>query len=151
LAATSIRHSTASTPCIFSALIHIRERQQDENAILRGIEQHDLGKLDVAARADLAGLRETIADCYRQHGALHEQLMEINARFLDLQARGFHASEPKAVADPETQILAPLLALSSSQLSPLADTVTSLMNRPKVTPLFDPLTLLEVLEQGQVS
>jgi hypothetical protein len=132
-------------PRIAEALEHIRERQQEEAAILQAVSTQDLDRLADQARADLVALRETVEDCQYQHAGLHHEVMGINDRYLALQGNAFRAHERSALSDIEQDILLPLLHQPRERLTELAPAITAELNPARLPKLFDPLLLVDLI------
>lgn len=127
------------------ARTHLEERLRHDQDLLRSIEARQEVASDKDA-AQLAGLRDTVEECYRRHMQLHGRIIPANQDYLREQDRQvFRPRLAASYPDLEADVLRDALARPAGALADLADALLARFQPPRPPPQLRLVSLIDRL------
>lgn len=144
----SISWSKDVKPFLKRSRDHIAERLEYEGDMLSSLDRY-LDREDLPDVRAMTVLQETIQECQRRHGDLHRTLIDYNEQFLDEQVRTFRPKRSsESVHNFEKEILSKAASMKLNEIVDISDEITSALNLPEHSKLFDPLQLISLFEKS---
>lgn len=125
-------------PLLEEARHHLEERQRDDQAVVRAVDDK-IATLDEdpASLAKAVRVRELVADCRSIHAALFIDVCAANETFRDFQTRAFAVRRVEDLPDPEDAVLLPLLKAPIGRVEGIAAAVGAAFAAPEAPGLLD--------------